>query len=233
MTCEQVIELAIDFLDGTLAGEARDGVARHLQTCDDCRGLVASLRHLPPEDPALTSAILSRTSGPVCEVARERLSAWDGPALDLGPHLAGCDDCAALGRVLSAMREELPRLADVAPDPEFVGAVLAKTSLRRRPTPPAERWAFTIRRLLDRPRIALEGAFVASVMLVLPLGSSASVDALSVIRQASAAASANLDIMAHTAWGATKGFVAQHVGTFSSSGASGQGNDETAQEKRR
>jgi len=140
---------------------------------------------------------------------------------------------AALARVLSAMREELPRLADSASDPDFVDAVLSRTTLRPRRAPLGGSWASTMRRLLDRPRIALEGAFVASVMLVLPLGSSAPVDAWSAIRQASAAASANLDIVAHTAWGAAKGFVAQHIGTFSPPGASGQGSDETAQEKRR
>src|SRR5262245_63954004 len=122
MTCDGVFELAVGFLDGTLGGDARAALAEHLERCGDCRTLIASLREAPPEDPELTTAILMRTAGPVCESARDRLCAWVDAALDLletervRGHLERCGDCAALGRALASLREDLPRLAEEDPD---------------------------------------------------------------------------------------------------------------------
>lgn len=267
MTCERVFELATRFLDGTLGAEARAAVAGHVAGCDDCRGLLAALSEAPPEDPELTAAILRRTAGSVCASARDRLCDWIDATLDpleagwVGGHLERCAECAALAHVLSSMRAELPRLAEVDPDPGFVAAVLARTSLKPRPEPLVERWTTAMRRLLDRPRIALEGAFVAAMIVVLPFGAiqgrgeAAPAEALGAIRHASGTASANLNILARDAWATTRGFVAEHAagiaaslerdasrGTFSSVGASGTASEGAgglerkagaAQEKRR
>lgn len=250
MTCERVLELAIELLDGTLGGPARAAVDDHLARCADCRELIAALREAPSEDPELTSAILRRTAGPVCESVWDRLCARADGALDpiedarVSGHLGRCPECAGLDRALSSMRVALPRLADADSDPEFVRAVLARTSLAPRRAPLAETWRESLRRLLDRPRIALEGAFVAAMILVVPLGAfqgrggDSQAHALDAIRHASGAASARLNMLAHTAWATTREFVAERAagivpGTFSSAGASGQTSDgTTAQETR-
>jgi anti-sigma factor RsiW len=239
MTCERALDLAAGFLDGTLRGEARATLARHLAGCDDCRGLIAALRDAPPEDPDLTTAILQRTAGSVCEGVRgrlcDRVDATDDPiaAGRVNGHLSRCPECAALARVLASVRAELPRLADVDGDPELVAAVLARTSLRPPPTPLAARWRASVRQLLDRPRIALEGAFVATTVLLLPVGalhgsgSAGPAHAVVAIRHASGAAVAGLNVLAHDAWGATRGLLAEYApaGTFSSSHASSQASD--------
>jgi anti-sigma factor RsiW len=265
MTCERVFDLAIVFLDGTLGAEARAAVADHLAGCDDCRALIAALREAPPEDPELTAEIVRRTAGSVCESARDRLCAWVDATLDpvetayVSGHLERCAECAALGRALASMRTELPRLAEIEPDPEFTAAVLARTSLRSRPAPWVERWMASLRLLLDRPRIALEGAFVAAMIVVLPLGAlprrdgARPAEAAVAIRHASGATAARLNVLSRDAWAATRAFVAERSaeiatgiegvsGTISPSGASSEGSDGTgeidrkprsAQEKRR
>jgi hypothetical protein len=214
---------------------------KHLAVCEDCRDLLAALRHAPPEDPELTTAILRRTTGPVCHSVRNRLCDRVDGTLDpleagrVGDHLARCPECAALDRVLTAMRDDLPHLAEIGPDPEFVAAVLARTSLRPRRAPLAERWLGTVRGLLERPRIALEGAFVAAGLLVLPfgmrpnLGGVRAADAAVAIRDASGATSAGLNMLAHDAWGTTRGILAEYAprGTFFSTGASVHPSDGT------
>jgi predicted anti-sigma-YlaC factor YlaD len=256
MTCERVLDLAVSFLDGTLGGETRAVVVHHLAWCNDCRNLIAALRDAPPEDPELTTSILQRTAGSVCDSVRERLCDFVDATLDpteagrVSGHLSRCPDCTALGRVLASAQSELPRLADVDPDPAFVALVLARTSGRPRRVPLAERWLAAVRQLLDRPRVALEGAFVAAAILVLPFGalrghgSAKPAYTVVAIRHAAGTTSASLNMLAYDAWGTTRGILAEYAprGTFSSAGAFSQpsdGTDEldrrpgTAQEKRR
>jgi len=68
--------------------------------------------------------------------------------------------------VLGNLRDELPLLAEVDPDPWFVGDVLDGTT-RRRSRDRSAREALTewSRRLVRRPRIAQELAYVMSVIL--------------------------------------------------------------------
>jgi anti-sigma factor RsiW len=219
MTCDRVFDQVAAFLDGTLDAASREAVIAHLNGCDDCRALFASLGEVAAEDHALTAAILGRTTGPVCESARDRLGDWVDGALDpveaatLGVHLEHCSECAALGRVLMSLRVELPLLAGAEPDPAFTAAVLARTSRKPRRASLAERWSTAMRGLLERPRIALEGAFVASRMVVLPFGAihgragTSPAYAIAEVRQASGAASAGLEVISRDAWAATKGFV--------------------------
>jgi hypothetical protein len=117
-----------------------------------------------------------------------------------------------------------------------------------------------VRSLLDRPRVALEGGFLAAMFLVVPFGTlhhGSVVDpshAIGAVRATSSATAARLSILAHTAWGAARGFVVGRVasvasaiepvagsmvnpretpsGTFSSPGASGPTSG-TPEERRR
>lgn len=222
MTCDRVFDLAAAFLDGTLDAGSRAAVTDHLTSCDDCRALIATLGEAPAEDHALTAAILRRTTGPVCESARALLGSWVDGDLDpveaapLRGHLEHCDECSSLERALVALRAELPLLAETEPDPAFTAAVLARTSRKPRRVPLAEQWAAAMRGLFERPRIALEGAFVASMMLVLPFGAfhgrgPSPADAFGEVRQASGATSAGLNVLAQDAWARTRGFVADRA----------------------
>ena len=96
-----------------------------------------------PDDPALTEAILERTSGSPCVRAREqlgdltdgRLAATDTELMRL--HLGHCRPCAALADTLAWLAEELPAMATLEPDDAFLADVLRATSRRPAPRPVA------------------------------------------------------------------------------------------------
>jgi hypothetical protein len=86
-------------------------------------------------------------------------------------HLGGCRACAALAGALQHMAEELPELAEVEVDDAFVGDVLAATlphhvRAKRR----LDAWTERLQRLLSRPRIAWEGAYLLTTFVVLLFG---------------------------------------------------------------
>ncbi len=125
---------------------------------------------LPPDD-SLTRAILARTSGSPC--ARLRELACDFVDGELAPdlqalaqaHLDHCEGCAALVAALRASAPVLSRMAELDPGPAFTTQVMAATI--RRPLPLVRPGAWT--RLMGRPRIALELAYLgvaASLLLV-------------------------------------------------------------------
>jgi anti-sigma factor RsiW len=176
MRCEAFLDRIDKLLEGGLAPAERDGLLAHLATCADCRDLVAAFRSAEdaPGDPALSHAILARTSGATCQTARSRLCArLDGEfdasdAALVDGHLSHCPTCAGLARAVERLRDELPRLATVEPGHAFTMGVLARTSRRPRREPLAARVLAAGARLMARPRIAWEGAFVATAVLALP-----------------------------------------------------------------
>lgn len=114
-----------------------------------------------PVPPDLTSAILARTSGSPCARLREQACDYVDGGLAAGSralvenHLAHCPDCAAL---LAALREAgavLPALGGADPGPWFTAQVLRATVTA---PVPSGFWA----RLMHRPRIALETAFLGT-----------------------------------------------------------------------
>lgn len=258
MNCESLLDRATGWLDGSLEGPARAEVDRHLETCSDCRDLLAALAAAPSEDPGLADAILARTSGSACGSARARLCArLDGEldAIDAGlvdGHLRHCPECEGLARVLRRMEADLPLLAAADPGPGFVESVLARTSRRPRPVPFAERWAAAVSRLFDRPRVALEGAFLAVAVVAVPLA----VDPapLAHVRGAVNAIEASVRSGTRTAWATTESFVVERsvvvaseltrrstdtletirlrYGTFPARGASGETGGGTGTENR-
>jgi predicted anti-sigma-YlaC factor YlaD len=247
MNCESFLDYAAGFLDGSLASADREAVSCHLAECADCRALLSALE--ATNDPGLADAILARTSGTACESAGSRLcdrvdghlDPFDAELVDA--HLYHCHECGALARVLRALHDDLPGLASIDPGPGFVDAVVARTSRRPRRVAPATRWASVVSRLLDRPRIALEGAFVAAVVVGLPLAATpgsidvapaaAFVDARGAMTDVEVA----VHVGARTAWASAHAFVAERLqqGTFARPGASGQkgGTKTTAQENKR
>jgi hypothetical protein len=80
------------------------------------------------------------------------------PLLEM--HVRSCAACGALHRALIAMRQDLPALAELEPDAEFLADVMAVTV-------DVPRWRDRWQRLLARPRLALEGAYVGTLILAL------------------------------------------------------------------
>ena len=150
---------------------------------------------------ALLAGVLERTSGPACRRAEALLASAPGsgqpvaegtggapdeelPAVDrelLELHLAGCAECRALAAVLAELARDLPRLAEVRPDPGFADDVLAASlpaAVRWRRRRRAwsltwgrawsRAWSETWPRWVRRPRFAWEAAF-ALTLVALPI----------------------------------------------------------------
>jgi anti-sigma factor RsiW len=62
LTCQEIVELVTDYLEGALAPREHDRFERHLRTCADCvayvqqsRTAAAALGHVAPEPPNETT----------------------------------------------------------------------------------------------------------------------------------------------------------------------------------
>lgn len=189
MDCHHFEDRFETYLAGELRPEERSACEAHLDRCPACRELLELASHpgaaeLPGGADGLLDGVLERTTGPACGRAGEILAArLDGgephDALDrelLDLHLAACDGCRSLARVLTALGRDLPGLAEVRPDSRFVDDVLARTlpsTVRWRRAHSrwwADRWSAWVR----RPRFAWEAAFVLTVACLPVLTSSAS-----------------------------------------------------------
>lgn len=116
------------------------------------------------EDPDLTRAILARTSGSPCR----RLEALACDLVDgmLAPaqaslaqaHLDHCPACRTLLTALENLKTILPTLAQAEPGPALTAQVLQATLPA---TPPTFRTTWI--RLMRRPRICLEAAYLGAV----------------------------------------------------------------------
>jgi predicted anti-sigma-YlaC factor YlaD len=114
-------------------------------------------------------------------------------------HLDDCAECRAIAQTLAETRAALARLVEIEPGAAFTAQVVAATSDRRASSRRArwaalsprwaragdwagtfrERAAFTWERVVARPRLSLELAYLATVLLVIVIGNPAVVaDAL-------------------------------------------------------
>ena len=167
------LELALEALvEGRLAPHEASEARAHAGRCDRCRELLELAEAAGASPVDLAPAVLARTSGPGCGRARDML----GQPLDplesslLQSHLAGCAECAWLAGAIAELRRDLPLLAELDPGEEFTRAVLAKT---RRPSRAPSRgadWLAGWRRLLLRPRFALEAAYVLTAVVLIVFG---------------------------------------------------------------
>jgi len=145
--CARCEELLIASLDGRAAASEHVATQRaHLTGCERCRELERLLAGAPEATPPadLTESILAATS-----------SRW--------------------ASVFEQLDADLPCLASMEPNAAFLGDVLAATTGSRRVAlwqqvagraKLAELW----QRLVTRPRLALEGAWVGALALVLITG---------------------------------------------------------------
>lgn len=128
-------------------------------------------------DADLTRRILDRTSGGACSRAEDLLgSRWDATLAPLDDellvgHLGRCTACREVALILDRLQPALPGLAEREPGPAFTARVLARTS-RKQPVPNlidrlAGHLQDRIRDAWQRPRLALEAAWVAAVLTAL------------------------------------------------------------------
>jgi anti-sigma factor RsiW len=121
---------------------------------------------IPSDGADLTRSILALTSGSPCAHMRDLMCDLLDGALDserralAQAHLDHCPDCTALVASLNASTVALPRLAEVDPGPWFLQRVLSTTSRASVPVPEAHTWWW---RLMRRPRIALEAAYLGAM----------------------------------------------------------------------
>lgn len=178
MDCREFEERLFERTEGELSAAFAVAMHEHAAGCNRCRDLETAVM-TDDGSAELTVGILTATTGTVCERVREvvceRLDLGSGAGDDLlAMHLESCPECAALERALTMLTLELPDLAEMPVDGTFLDGVIAATSAA---LPPRARVTVTVAPLSAlwmRPRIALEGAYVGTLLIALLVGPSAS-----------------------------------------------------------
>ncbi len=190
MDCARFEEALFEQLEGTLDGAEREPMRAHASDCRECRALQAAVLegHASAVAPAdLAAAILAATSGSPCGRAQQLCSERAGAALfeaddALETHLANCLDCRGLSRALERLRLELPQLADLQPDGDFVTEVMTATVTKTTSSGLGRAWSrwwsgsgasargSVWEAFARRPRLALEGAYAGTFALFLFVG---------------------------------------------------------------
>ena len=179
MNCRDFEARLESLLEGHLDSATSQVCLNHASGCAACSELLAAADGPIPdgfgEDPgSLTAAILENTIGSACGQAREYLPDHTDQTLDtvnrelVELHLDGCAECRRLSATLVALRRELPKLAEMPLDGQFTQAVLAATVTRE------PRWKSWWRGQwsgwVQRPRFAMEAAYVGLLVVMLVLG---------------------------------------------------------------
>ena len=165
-----------DLLEGLLSETEGWELESHAAGCDACRELRDAVRdsvEALPHGPELTAGVLQRTSGAGCGRAREQLGDLVAGTLAASDaelvrgHADHCKSCGPLAEALGWMMPALAAMAKIDPGPGFTEAVSRRTSRRMRPVRTVHEWFAA---LLQRPRLAWEGAYVGAFLLVLLFG---------------------------------------------------------------
>jgi len=170
MNCHEFERRLESLVAGALSSQEHQGCNEHLAGCAGCRELEALARIAVPEVD-LVHGVLEHTSGGACRAAQARLCERTDGSLAGGDeelvsgHLGGCVECREIAGALDALAIDLPRLSDIHPGEAFLGAVLRHTLpwrvlLRRW-------WHRSWPRWVQRPRFAVEAAYIATLALVL------------------------------------------------------------------
>ena len=129
-----------------------------------------------PDD--LTNSILKRTSGLACGRSRDYLPDFVDGKLDAGSggllalHLQYCSGCRALDQSLRGLAGTFPGMALLEPEEGFTAAVMQAT-VEHRPVSRTFGFLGWWDRQIQRPRFALEIAYVGTLLCVLVLGNPA------------------------------------------------------------
>lgn len=179
MDCLEFEACLESLLDDHLEAAEKEVCLLHAGACPACGELLAVLGHPEPEtsnQPAdsLVDAVLASTVGSVCGQARDRLPAFVDQELIASQrelielHLDNCAQCRQLASTLTRLRRELPRLAEAPVDDRFTVQVLAATLPRK--TRLTRWWEAHWSDWVQRPRFAMEAAYVGLLVVILVLG---------------------------------------------------------------
>ncbi len=177
MNCRACKNTFDDLMAGKLSPADRSRVDEHLAACSECAERFAAAgadraRLSRGEASKLTRGILERTSGAACERAHELLIEQLDGELDalstdlLGSHTEHCSGCAELADAMTWANALLPEMAEIEPDADFMRDVIAVTSGATAAPSLIERLSERWRGMLLRPRFALEGAYIGTLMLI-------------------------------------------------------------------
>jgi hypothetical protein len=182
MNCARFARILADYHEGKVAPEQEAMAKAHLEKCPSCRKLqevtYGGVDILPPEmREDLTLSILEKTSGgPVCP--RVESSLWEfvlgQEAAEetqlIALHLDHCTRCSLIAEAIESIQEDLPALAEIDPGETFTHEMVRVTS-GRRPYRPDLRVRFGAwwNRMVQRPRFALESAYICTMLLLFVL----------------------------------------------------------------
>lgn len=178
MNCSEFEALLYASVEESIGHVNAVHMAAHEASCARCRRLAALVAGNDASSSAgpvegLAESVLAQTSGKPCGEVAVLLA--EGGA-DAGPealwpvHVKTCKDCRALQGALARMLREVPALAEIEPDASLADTVLRATSRAtsgRRSSVPGRRprESFWLR-FVQRPRAALEGAYVTAMLLL-------------------------------------------------------------------
>lgn len=170
--CHWFRQIAHDFSQGVLVGPELDRAQEHMFLCEDCLTHFETLITVPP---SLTTRVLRETNTDACEQARDRMPHHLDSTLGalettlFTDHLDHCAACHDVFQVMIRLGETLPTMRDLEPPPWFLGQVLGRTSQALENLPLLSRLRQRLGKLIERPRFALEVAYVLSLLLFLGL----------------------------------------------------------------
>jgi hypothetical protein len=164
------------FLTEKLAPASMQECRAHLESCPACRELMQLAKRDPiqiePERiEEFVQAVLEKTSGKSCRQARELMPDYVDGVLTtasrelIEQHLENCRSCQQIHQTLMDLKEVLPGLAQMDPGSSFTWECM--DSFRRLQVQPAPSKVWPGRiwsRILSRPRIAWESAYVLTLM---------------------------------------------------------------------
>jgi len=146
---------------------------RHVESCPECAAFAAAILPAPLETDDSLQSILSVTQESACDQAEQRLPDWIDGALQgldaelLDGHLRHCSGCEEFATILRQAELELPTLIESECDESFVAAVVAATPLVEPTLTWGQRFDRWVAATVSRPRIAWEGAYLATACLAL------------------------------------------------------------------
>jgi len=178
MNCGEFEALLYSSIEDSIGHVDAVRMTAHEASCPRCRALAALLSGTEVSASAeavegLAESVLAQTSGRPCEDVAVLLAEGEsdtGSAALWPVHVKTCKDCLALQGALARMLREIPSLAEHDPEVSLVDSVL-KATARRRPIVARRRSRDSLwLRFVQRPRAALEGAYVAAMLLLILTG---------------------------------------------------------------
>lgn len=155
---------------------------QHLASCPDCLvkwSDTIAVQAAQSSRPNIAANVLNALGLDTCIAAQDALCDHRCDTLQLEPtvamHLESCPDCAALSQIVLRLNNELPTLCEKSVPLNFTLRVLNRTSyVKQAPAKNTatgkQSWRAFARQVSQRPRFAMEAAYVLSLSLVITLG---------------------------------------------------------------